>query len=213
MKNLLKLPIFVLYLLVLVACSADPSTPFQGPVDNGGNPGGDNTGGGNNGGDNTGGVPIGNPTSANVYFGFLDGDGSSTTYIDMPAESYPANLLIGRWKITKLGIDENHDGTIHYYNYADFKHDDCGLSFLQFNTNGVVFENSYYKTDGGICTLYSEMDEWELLQGGRLKIYVYDNIYIIKVSDSHLILKYDWDFENSLYGPAQVYYYYDRIAK
>ncbi|RTY90628.1 hypothetical protein [Flavobacterium sp. GT3R68] len=211
MKNLLKLPIFILYLLVLVACSEDPSTQFQGPVDNGGNTGGGNTGGGNTGGDNTGGGNTGGfPTGNNVYFGFLDGEGSSTTYIDMPVESSPENLLVGRWKIIKIGFDENNDGNIKYSNYADFKHADCGLSFLQFN-NRVVFENSYYMTDSGICTLYAETDDWEIVEGNRLKIYVYDNIYIIKVTDTELVLKYDWNFENSLYGPAQVYYYYERI--
>ncbi len=87
---------------------------------------------------------------------------------------------------------------------------DCGPSFLQFNNNGVVFENSYYKNDG-TCTLYSEIDDWELIETNRFKIYVYDNIYLINVTESELILKYDWRFENSLYAPVQVYYYYERF--
>lgn len=149
--------------------------------------------------------------STNLYFGFLDGESSSTgTYIDMPIESSATNLLIGRWRITKLGADEYNDGNIKFYYYENFNHKDCRLSFLQWNTNGVVFENSYYK-ENGVCNLYSEIDVWELIEPNRFKIWVYDNIYLIKVTQSELILKYDWRFENSLYGPLQVYYYYERI--
>ena len=208
MKILFKLPISMLYLLVLVSCTTDSSSKLQAPLyikpqaPVGSNPQvpedyNDNTGGNND----------GNATSA--YFGFLDGAGSSNTYIDMPIESSPTNLIVGRWKIIKLGIDENNDGNIKYYNYQDFENKECGLSFLQFN-NEVVFENSYYK-DNGTCTLYSEIDNWELIEANRIKIYAYDNIYVVKVTQSELILKYDWNFANSLYGPTQVYYYYERI--
>lgn len=149
-------------------------------------------------------------STLNVYFGFLDGDVDSDTYIDMPIESSPSNLVIGRWRIVKLGIDANNDGTIKYHNYQDFEHKSCGFSFLQFNDDGVVFENSYYKNDG-TCTLFSEMAKWELIEENRFKIYVYDIIYLIKVTPTELVLKYDWDFENSLYGPTQVFYYYERV--
>lgn len=192
MKNLMR---SLLFLIVLVSCSTDSPNQPEKPVFSGDNPGGLNDG-----------------NTINVYFGFLDGDGSSNTYIDMPIDSSPTNLLIGRWKIIKLGIDENNDGNIRYYNYQEFEHKDCGLSFLQFNNNGVVFENSYYK-DNNICTLYSEIDDWELTEENRLKIYVYNNIYLLNVTQSELILKYDWDFENSLWGPLQLYYYYERIQE
>lgn len=199
MKNLFNFPISILFLIVLVSCTSDSSNEFETPVKSGGNPGGfivddDTTNNGN---------------STNVFFGFLDGDGSSNTYIDMPIESSTTNLFVGRWKILKVGIDENNDGNIKYYKYQDFHHKDCGLSFLQFN-NGVVFENTYYKNDG-TCTLYSEIDNWELIENNRFKIYVYDNIYLINVTESELILKYNWSFINSLYAPMQVYYYYERI--
>ncbi len=62
-----------------------------------------------------------------------------------------------------MGIDANNDGTIKYHNYQDFEHKSCGFSFLQFNDDGVVFENSYYKNDG-TCTLFSEMARWELIE-------------------------------------------------
>jgi hypothetical protein len=202
MKNLINLPISMLYLLVLVSCSTDSPSELQAPVN--GKPQtpedfNDNTGEDNDG-----------DATSEYFFGFLDGDGSSNTYIDMPVESSPTNLIVGRWKIIKLGIDENNDGNIKYYNYQDFEHMDCGPSFLQFNNNGVVFENSYYKNNNA-CTLYSEIDNWELIEANRIKIYVYDNIYLVNVTQSELILKYDWNFANSLYGPMQVYYYYERI--
>jgi hypothetical protein len=124
-------------------------------------------------------------------------------------ESSPTNLLIGRWNITKLGIDENNNGNIEFFNYLDYYHRDCGASILQFNNDGLVFENTYYKDIS--CTLYSEKANWELVDNNKIKIYVYNNIYIVSVTESELILKYDWDFENSLYGPTQVYYYYTRV--
>ncbi len=206
MKNLFKLPISMMYLLVLVSCSSDPPNESQVvtprpnlPEDVDENTGGNNNGsGGNN-------APYSNP-----YFGMLDGDGSSDIYIDMPIESSPTHLFIGRWGITKLGIDENNDGNIKQYNYQDYGHKDCGLSFLQFNNDGVVFENSYYKNNG-VCTLYTEIDTWELIEPNRFKIYVYDIIYLIEVTQTELILKYNWSFENLLWAPMQVYYYYERI--
>ena len=195
MKNLFKLPVFMLYIIVSISCTTDSSSEPQGPVFSGGNPG-----------------VIDSRDFLRIYFGFLDGEGSSNTYIDMPIESSSTNLVVGRWKITKLGIDHNNDGYIEYYNYQDFNHKDCGLSFLQFNNNGVVFENIFYKDyDDGSCILYSETADWELVEADRFKIYVYNNIYLVNVTQSELILKYDWNFENSLYGPAQVYYYYERI--
>lgn len=188
-----------MYLMVPVSCSPDYPPEAKPPVFSGGNPGGNNDG-------DTAAVD----DEPNIFFGFLDGDGSSTTYIDMPVESSPSNLLVGRWQIDRLGIDENNDGKIKYYEYQDYHHEDCGFSFLQFNNNGVVFENSYYK-DSGTCILYSEIDHYEFLEAKRLKIYVYENIYVIKLTESELILKYDWAFENSLWGPMQVYYYYTRV--
>lgn len=197
MKNAIKLPIYVLYLIVLVSCTTDSPSELQIPANNIDNIGGSGNTGGNN-------------YLTNPFFGFLDGDGSSNTYIDMPVESSPTNLIVGRWKFIKVGVDENNDGNIKYYNYLDYKHNECGLSFLQFNNDGIVFENSYYN-DNGTCTLYSEIDNWELLENNRIKIYVYNNIYLVKVTQSEIILKYDWNFENSLYGPTQVYYHYERI--
>ncbi|GGD46954.1 hypothetical protein GCM10011361_12250 [Muriicola marianensis] len=143
------------------------------------------------------------------YFGFLDGEGSSNTYMEMPVESSSANLLIGKWQITKLGIDEANDGNIVYYRYEDYDHKDCGESFLQFNSDGVVFENSYYNNTED-CILYSEIDTYEFIDSDRLKIYVYDNIFLVNLSATELILKYDWAFPNSLWGPTQVYYHYKR---
>ncbi|MBC8769314.1 lipocalin family protein [Arenibacter sp. BSSL-BM3] len=195
MKKLVELPLSILFLIVMVSCTKDSPNSPKLPVFSGGNPGEKN--------DNY---------ATGLYFGFLDGDGSSNTYIDMPIESSSSNLLVGRWIITKLGIDENNDGNIRYFEFQDFDHKDCGLSFLQFNNNGVVYENSYYN-DNVTCTLYSEIDEWELNEANKLNIYVYDNIYLIDVSQSELILKYDWRFENSLYGPMQVYYYFERILE
>lgn len=201
MKNLFKLPITISSLIVLVSCSAEipneppvyrqvtppvPGVPHEDPEENN------------------------DPYEANLYFGFLDGDGSSDTYIDMPIESSPTHLFVGRWKINKIGIDENNDGKIKHYNYENYAHKDCGKSFLQFNKDGVVFENSYYKSENS-CTLYVEIDDWELIEPDRFKIYVYDIIYLLKVNETELILKYDWRFEGSLYAPVQVYYYYERI--
>ena len=193
MRNLVKLPICFMFLIVLVSCTTDSSSDQIYSV---GNPVGVNNDG----------------NAGNVYFGFLDGGGSSDNYIDMPIESSSTDLMIGRWKITKLGIDEKNDGNVKYYNYQDFQHIDCGLSFLQFNNNGVVFENVYYKGDYGGCTFFSEMDTYELLENGMIKNYVYNNIYLVNVTQSELILKYDWNFENSLWGPIQVYYFYERIV-
>jgi hypothetical protein len=198
MKKLIKLPIYILYLIILVSCTTDSPSELKAPVIYGGSTGGNGDTGGN--------------YATNPFFGFLDGEGSSNTYIDMPIESSSTNLIVGRWKITKQGIDENNNGNIKYYNYLDYKHNECGLSFLQFNNNGVVFENSFYN-DNGTCILYSEIDNWELLENNRIKIYVYDNIYLVKVTQSEIILKYDWNFENSLYGPSQVYYHYERIVE
>lgn len=201
MKNLSFFPVVLLGTIALVSCSTDDSpvaTSVLHPVVlTGGNP--------------AAAPEEGNPDApANVFFGFLDGDGSSTTYIDMPAESSASNLLIGRWNITKLGIDENNDGNIVSYNYADYPHKDCGNSFLQFNNDGVVFENSYFEVDGS-CTLFAEIDELEVIGENRFRIYNYDNIYLVSLTQSELVLKYDWNFENSLYGPMQVYYYYTRV--
>lgn len=199
MKSALNFPISILYIAVLVSCSSDSPRESESPVLSDGKPGGvigdDDTSNNDN--------PI------NIFFGFLDGDGSSNTYIDMPVESSATHLFVGRWHISKVGIDENNDGNIKYYNYQDFDHKDCGSGFLQFN-NDIVFENTYYKNDG-TCTLYSEIDNWELIEANRFKIYVYDNIYLVNVTESELILKYDWRVGNSLYSPMQVYYYYDRI--
>ena len=206
MKTLFKLPISMLFLLVLVSCSSDsPNEPQvvtprpNIPKDVDENTGGNNNGSGGN-----------NDPYSNPYFGMLDGDGSSDTYIDMPIESSSTHLFVGRWGITKVGIDENNDGNIRHFNYQDYNHKDCGLSFLQFNNDGVVFENSYYKNNG-VCTLYAEIDTWELIEPNRFKIYVYDIIYLVEVTETQLILKYDWAFENSLWAPMQVYYYYERI--
>ncbi len=195
MKKLVKLPLSILFLIVMVSCTKDSQNELQVPVFSGGNPG-----------------ERDNDYSTGLYFGFLDGDGSSTTYIDMPIESSPTDLIVGRWKITKLGIDENNDGNVKYFDFQDFEHKDCGTSFLQFNNDGVVFENSYYN-DNGTCTLYSEIDEWELIEENKFKIYVYENIYLSSVTQSELILKYDWSFENSLYAPVQVYYYFERMLE
>jgi hypothetical protein len=181
----------------LVSCTTDSPSELQIPANNIDNIGGSGNTGGNN-------------YLINPFFGFLDGDGSSNTYIDMPVKSSLTNLIVGRWKFIKVGVDENNDGNIKYYNYLDYKHNECGLSFLQFNNDGIVFENSYYNGNG-TCTLYSEIDNWELLENNRIKIYVYNNIYLVKVTQSEIILKYDWNFENSLYGPTQVYYHYERI--
>ena len=199
MKKLLNLPVFLLGAILLVSCSTDPvlkSTIVLNP--------------------RTIAVPDTQQVVADAdvdfipYFGFLDGDGSATTYIDMPAESSPSNLIIGRWSITKLGIDENNDGNIIFYAYDDYDHKECGNSFLQFNNDGIVFENIYYGKDGS-CTLEVEIDDWEVIGENRFQIYVYNNIYVVTLTETELVLKYDWDFENSLYGPAQYYYYYKRV--
>ena len=199
MKNLFQFPMLLMYLMVLVSCTTDFPDEVRAPVFTG---------------DDSGGNDYVDTTQVDdepgVYFGFLDGSGSSSTYMDTPIESSASNLMVGRWYITKLGIDENNDGNIKYYEYDDFDHEECGVSFLQFNSDGVVFENSYYK-ENGTCTLFSEIDEYEFIEEHRLKIYVYDNIYVVNVTESELILKYDWNFENSLWGPTQVYYYYIRV--
>lgn len=192
MKHLIELPISILCFIVLVSCTTDdPSTP-QLPTNAGVN------------------RVVKTDSSltkqTNLYFGFLKGGGSSNTYIDKPIESSPTDLIVGRWSITKMGVDENNDGNVKYYGYED---QDCGLSFLQFNNDGVVFENTYYKNNG-TCTLYSEIDDWELTEANRIKISDYNNIYLVDVTESVLVLKYDWNFENSLYGPTQVYYYFER---
>ena len=97
MKNAIKLPIYVLYLIVLVSCTTDSPSELQTPINNSDNSGGSgNTGG--------------NSYLTNPFFGFLDGDGSSNTYIDMPIESSITNLIVGRWKFIKIGVDENNDG-------------------------------------------------------------------------------------------------------
>ncbi|SFA86410.1 Lipocalin-like domain-containing protein [Flavobacterium swingsii] len=213
MKKIITLPICILYLMVLVSCTTDSSADSQVPANYSENTasmgyigvgGTGSTGGGSN---------TGSPSIiTNPYFGFLDGDGNYDFFIDMPIESSPSNLIIGRWEITKLGIDENNDGNIMYYNYADYNHRVCGKNILQFNNNGTVFENSYYNNNG-ICSIHSEKDDFEFLENDRLKIYVYDNIYIVKVTQTELVLKYDWDFDGSLYGPMQAYYYFDRIVR
>lgn len=197
MKTLVKLPIAMMYLIVLVSCTTDspgeppvipqaPDTPHNNPIENN------------------------DDYSADLYFGFLDGSSSSNTFIDMPIESSPTSLIVGRWKIIKIGIDENNNGNIKFYNYVDYEHQDCGESFLQFNNDGVAFENNYYKNES-TCTLYAEIDNYEFIGANRLKVHVYNNIFLVDVTQSELILKYDWDFENSLYGPMQVFYYYERI--
>lgn len=202
MKKIIKRHLSILLILALLSCSTDSSNESVNlNLDfTGGNPINNNNAHSNN---NT-------TPSTNIYFGFLDGPGSSTTYKDMPIESSATNLLVGRWKVTKVGVDESNNNNIVYYNYQDYNHKDCGLSFLQFNNNGTAFENCFYKSNG-ICTLYVESDSWELI-GDNLKTTLYNNIYVIQVSDTSLILKYDWNFENSLWGPMQVYYHYQRIV-
>jgi hypothetical protein len=195
MKNLVFLPITLLYVIVLVSCTADAPSKAQVPVYSGGKPGEKN-----------------DDFTTGVYFGFLDGGSSSSTYLEMPIESSPTKLIVGRWNIKRLGIDENNDGNLRYFNYQDYEHKDCGLSFLQFNNDGVVFENSYYKSNGS-CTLFSEINKWELIEENRFKIHVYDNIYLVNVTQTELVLKYDWSFENSLWAPMQVFYYYERTQE
>ena len=193
MKNLFKLTISILYLLVLVSCSGDspnepqvvtprPNVPEEPNDDTGGN------------------------DQAALNFGFLDGN--ANTYIEMPIENSTAHLFIGRWKITKLGVDESNEGKIKYYNYQDYDHTDCGQSFLQFNNDGVVFENNYYKNNNA-CKLYANSDKWELMEANRFKIGIYDIIYLVEVTQTELVLKYDWN--GSAWGPLQVYYHYERI--
>ena len=184
MKNLFKLPISMLYLLVLVSCSSDPINEPQPPGKFYSNTGGNNL---------------------TMNFGFLDGN--ANTYIDMPIESSEINLFIGRWKVTKIGVDHS-DGNMKFYNYQDYKHKDCGDSFLQFNNDGVIFENNYYKNNNA-CTLYSNIDKWELIEANRFKIGIYDFIYLVEVTQTELTLKYDWN--GSAWAPMQVYYYYERI--
>ncbi|MCP9198824.1 hypothetical protein MKO06_02830 [Gramella sp. GC03-9] len=200
MKNSAKFSVLLSCIIVTVSCSTDSPVQNQisdlSPI--------------NSGSDQPENIATGNEeNSINYFFGFLDGDGSSNTYLDRPVDEFDNQLFIGRWKITKLGIDNNNDGTIMYYNYEDFDHKNCGESFLQFNIDGTVFENSYY-SNAGECTLFSEIDTWELIETNRFKIYVYDNIYLLKATKTELVLKYDWIFENSLYAPMQVYYHYQR---
>jgi len=160
---------------------------------------------------NNSGIVINDNNNLDFYFGFLDGDGSSSKYLEMPVESSSTNLIVGRWIITKISVDANNDGNKVDYDYQDFKNKDCGRSFLQFNNDGVVFENSYfYDSKVGTCNLYSEIDDYEYITEYNIKIYSYSNIYIIKLTQEELVLKYDWNFENSLYGPTQVYYHYKR---
>lgn len=195
MKKQFKLPIPMMFFLVLVSCTTDsPNDPRvvvpkpQLPVDLDDGNGGDNN--------NT------------FNFGFLDGN--SNTYIDMPIESSTAHLFIGRWQITKFGLDELNDGNLIYYHYQDYGHKDCGESFLQFNNDGVVFENNYYKNNNA-CTLYSNQTTWELVEENRFKIGIYDFIYLVEVTESELVLKYDWNHTH--WGPMQTYYYYERIQE
>lgn len=197
MKNFIKLPVFTAYLILLVSCTKDspvhtnptPQAKPQVPVDF-------NDRVENNDGD-----------LKNRYFAFLDGDGSFDTYIDMPVESSPKHLFIGRWQMSKFGLDEYGNGNIKYDDFEDFEHKNCGQSFLQFNNDGVVFENYYHKET--TCNLNVEIDNWELIGENRLKIYVYDFIYLVKVTETELVLKYDWS--PTAWGPMQVYYHYERI--
>lgn len=158
---------------------------------------------------NGGGVSNVNNPSFSINWSYSDG-----VYRDYPIESSSTNLLIGRWKPTKMGVDENNDGNVIYYNYSDYKHLECGNSFLQFNNDGVVIENNYYN-DNVKCSLYSLNSTW-LLYGdnsNKLRIgdIVIDFYHIISVNQNELIIKIDWNFVNSLYGPTQVYYYFERI--
>jgi len=191
MKNLVKLPMALLFLMVSVSCSTDSNSPNS---------------------DSLGENPINdfNTPSENAYFGFLYGLSSANVPLDQPIESSSTNLLIGRWKITKIGIDQNDDGNVVYYNYQDYRHKDCGLSYLQFNNDGIVFENCYFNDDDG-CILYTGASKWEVVIGSNLKISDYNNIFVVQTSDTELILKYDYNDENYLWAPLQVYYYYDRI--
>lgn len=133
-------------------------------------------------------------------------------YRDYPIERSSENLLIGRWKPFKMGVDENNDGNVKYYNYSDYRHLECGNSFLQFNNDGVIIENDYYN-DNIKCSLYSLQATWNLFgdDSNRLRIDNVDFYHIISVNERELVIKIDWNFENSLYGPSQVYYYYERI--
>lgn len=199
MRRSCNFPVVLLGTIVLVSCSTDSPPRINTPANDRPPIISDDTGGEDNA-----------EAVFNPYFGFLDGDGSSSTFIDIPAENSSSNLLIGRWQITKIGIDENNDGNVKEYGYEDFKHKDCGTGFLQFNADGVVFENSYYENEG-TCTFFAETDNWEELGENRFKVYSYDNIYLVSLTQQELVLKYDWNFENSLYGPVQVYYHYVRI--
>ena len=122
MKNLFKLPIAILYLIVLVSCSTDlPDLPPlievvkpQVPEEiNDDDPEENNDG-----------------NTTGINFGFFDSGTSSANYIDMPIESSSTNLFVGRWKIIKIGVDEDDNGDLEYsYNYEDYANKDCGLSF------------------------------------------------------------------------------------
>ena len=198
MKNLFKSPIAILYLIVLVSCSTDdtltvsPNLPPEIANDFYDDMG------------------KGIDSSLLFYFKFLAGE-DSETYIDMPIESSSTNLFVGRWKITQHGVDYDNNGKLDFSeNYEDRGHNDCGISILQFNNDGVVFENIYNKYKGA-CKISSQFDNWKLIAANRLKIGCCDNIYVVKVSESELILKYDYDIENSCFSPMQIYYYYERI--
>lgn len=224
MKNAFKLPILIVC-LILVSCTTDSpeqtSTSFNnvtnttsgdgsdGDNTGGGGTDGDNTGGGGTGGGSTGGTGTGSTT--NLWFAFLDIHYNDRSYINMPIESSSSNLIVGRWKITKIGIDELNNGNVIYYNYLDYRHYECGISFVQFNNNGIVFENSYYNNNSTCVLWTTDLQNWEQIANNRFKIGNYNNIYLINVNQSELVLKYDWNFDGSLYGPTQTYFYFERI--
>ena len=208
MKNLFKLPISMLYLLVLVSCSSDPPNEPQAVTPGPNVPENPRPNFPENPRPNVPDYPnddTGGNDPATVNFGFLNG--STNTYIDMPIESSPIHLFIGRWKITKFGGDYS-DGNMKFYNYQDYNHKDCGESFLQFNNDGVVFENNYYKHNNA-CTLYSNTVKWELIEANRFKIDNIDFIFLVEVNETELILKYDWNYTD--WAPMQTYYHYERI--
>ena len=200
MKNLFQLPIAMMFSIVLVSCSTDsqdikpvkqkvrPQVPQEFNYDE----------------------EEFNEVPSNIYFGFLEGRGNSDTYLEMPIESSTIHFFVGRWKIVKMGVDAFNNGNVEYYYYKEYPNKDCELSFLQFNNDGFVFENSYYKAEN-VCTLFTVMDYWQLIEANRFKIYNYNNIYLVKANESELILKYDWSVESSIFSPMQLYYHYERI--